>query len=53
MSDFSWNEVNLLRGLIYKELDQQPGDLTKAELISALEKLDEIRLELQKEEHCY
>lgn len=50
MNELTWNEVNLLRGLIFKALDESPGEFTKKELISSLEKLDVLRMELQKEE---
>lgn len=47
MEQLNWNEVQLLRGLIFKELDQEIGQLTKQDLTSALEKLDARRIELQ------
>ncbi len=46
---FSWNEVNLLRGLIFKALEKDPDDYTRADLINSLNKLDSRRIELQKE----
>ncbi|EMW6278944.1 hypothetical protein [Enterococcus faecalis] len=47
MRELNWNEVQTLRGLLFKELDRTLDKYTKADLLSCLEKIDERRIELQ------
>lgn len=45
---FTWNEVQVLRGLIFEKLEKNIDEYTKDILFSSLEKIDQRRIELQK-----
>ncbi len=46
-----WNEVHTLRGLVFKELANNPEPRTKKTLNRALEKLNELMIITRPHEH--